>query len=365
MSDDQVPPKVFISYSWDSSDHYNWVRDLAVKLTEGGVNVTLDQWSVLLGDQLTEFMETAVRETDYVLIICTPRYKEKSDSRKGGVGYEGHVMTAEIFRHYNHRKFIPIWRAGEWAQAAPSWLAGKLSVDFRKKDEFEDKCNYLLKHLHGLLPGRPPIGPRPAPENPSKNNSPAPSSSGKTTKETVLSSTTLSVTLILIAVVIIAAYYGHLTPFNKRLIDTPPTIASKTSSTPVFTLTASPPPPAKPPVSIRPPISSSGLTSTKFQAVYSNRIGKFIINDINPNTIKFAIRTQSKACNGSIEGSAKWEKGSTTVAEFLDSRKENSADNFDKCHLIFKFGGNEIIVTQDGCLNHFSSGCSFAGRYYH
>ena len=105
----EATPRVFISYSWESDAHKAWVAELAGRLRSDGVNVVLDQWHLRLGDQLPQFMETTVRESSFVLIVCTPRYKERSDGRLGGVGYEGHVITAEVFRSQNERKFIPRW----------------------------------------------------------------------------------------------------------------------------------------------------------------------------------------------------------------------------------------------------------------
>jgi ATP-binding cassette subfamily F protein uup len=32
------------------------------------------------------------------------------------VGYEGHIITSEIFRNNNHRKFIPVLRKSKWAE---------------------------------------------------------------------------------------------------------------------------------------------------------------------------------------------------------------------------------------------------------
>ena len=100
--------KASISYSWDDDGHKTWVATLASKLREDGVTTILDQWHAVPGDQLPEFMEKQIRESDYVLIICTPNYRLKSDGRKGGVGYEGDIMTAEVQTKRNHRKFIPI-----------------------------------------------------------------------------------------------------------------------------------------------------------------------------------------------------------------------------------------------------------------
>jgi hypothetical protein len=76
------------------------------------VDVTLDQWHVGPGDQLPEFMERGIRESDFVIILCTPRYKEKSEGRKGGVGFEGHIMSAEMYLSGNQRKFIPVLGQG-------------------------------------------------------------------------------------------------------------------------------------------------------------------------------------------------------------------------------------------------------------
>ena len=105
-------PKAFMSYSWDDDQHKEWVASLATNLRDNGIETILDQWHAVPGDQLPEFMERQIRENDYVLIICTPNYRLKSDGRKGGVGYEGDIMTAEVHNQRNHRKFIPILARG-------------------------------------------------------------------------------------------------------------------------------------------------------------------------------------------------------------------------------------------------------------
>ena len=70
-------------------------------------------------------MEKEIAKNDYVLIVCTPNYRLKSDERLGGVGYEGDIMTAEVLTKGNHRKFIPVLALGTWVESAPSWLKGK------------------------------------------------------------------------------------------------------------------------------------------------------------------------------------------------------------------------------------------------
>jgi hypothetical protein len=154
-------PKAFVSYSWDDESHTAWVKGLAATLRSHGVDVTLDKWAVAPGDQLPRFMETAVRENEHVLIICTQLYKLKSDSRMGGAGYEGDIMTAEVLTGQNTRKFIPILRRGEWKEAAPSWLIGRFYLDFRSEPYSDETYEELLNNLHGTREQAPPLGTRP------------------------------------------------------------------------------------------------------------------------------------------------------------------------------------------------------------
>jgi hypothetical protein len=150
--------KVFVSYSWDNDDHKNWVRELATRLRNAGIDVILDQWHLVPGDQLPEFMERAVRESDYVLIICTHKYNERSNNRQGGVGYEGDIMTAEVLSTHNQRKFIPILRQLPWNKSAPSWLSGKYYIDLSSSPYPQNYYDDLVTTLLGIREKAPPIG---------------------------------------------------------------------------------------------------------------------------------------------------------------------------------------------------------------
>ena len=162
-------PKAFISYSWEDDDHRAWVRELATRLRADGIETTIDQWDAVPGDQLPAFMESAIRSNDYVLIVCTPKNKQKSDNRQGGVGYEGDIMTAEVFGTANHRKFIPVLRKGAWSESAPTWVGGKYFIDLSASPYSEENYGDLLVTMHGVRNTAPPVGkpfstvqPRPA-----------------------------------------------------------------------------------------------------------------------------------------------------------------------------------------------------------
>ena len=156
-------PTAFITYSWDDEDHKAWVKGLAARLRAGGVNVLLDIWEVAPGGQVPEFMERAVSDSDFVLVICTPGYKERSDEHRGGVGYEGHIITSEIFYRGNHEKFIPILRCGTWGDgrstdAAAAWIRGKSYINLSGDPYPEERYKELVQTLFGVREAPPPIG---------------------------------------------------------------------------------------------------------------------------------------------------------------------------------------------------------------
>lgn len=142
-------PTVFISYSQEDNEHKKWVKDLADRLLADGIEVTVDQYDLTLGDRLPQFMEQSVSRVDYVLIICTPTYKNKSDARRGGVGYEGHIISGELLTKGNERKFIPVIRKGSIVEALPEFLAGKYGIDLTGGKEYENNYKDLVTTIYG------------------------------------------------------------------------------------------------------------------------------------------------------------------------------------------------------------------------
>ena len=167
-------PKVFITYSWDDDNHKSWVAELATRLRGNGVETRIDQWHAVPGDQLPEFMEREIRNNDYVLIICTPKYRSKCDKREGGAGYEGDIITAEVYTTKNHRKFIPVLAHGTWDEASPSWLKGKYYVDLSSLERYEQGYSCLLATLINASPSLPPVNPRMLDVLPSESLPPSP-----------------------------------------------------------------------------------------------------------------------------------------------------------------------------------------------
>ncbi len=88
-----------------------------------------------------------MRESDYVLLICTPAFAARADDRVGVVGYEQAVVTGEIFSGTAHpEKFIPVLR-GDPVTSVPSFLRSRLWVDFRDDKVFDQAFAELLSTI--------------------------------------------------------------------------------------------------------------------------------------------------------------------------------------------------------------------------
>jgi hypothetical protein len=116
---------VFVSYSHDSEEHKRWVAKLADDLRANGVDASLDQWDLGVGEDITVFMESKIRDSNFVVLICTPHYAEKSNIPRGGVGYERNIISAEMLQAKDLRpKFLPVLREGTHENALPTYLGG-------------------------------------------------------------------------------------------------------------------------------------------------------------------------------------------------------------------------------------------------
>ena len=166
-------PKIFVSYSHDSRDHRRWVLDLSTKLIDNGIDVTLDQWDLRLGEDVARFMEAGVRVADRVLVICTPQYVMKANEGTGGVGYERLIVTAHLVRGLGTTKFIPIVRDSSGEYNTPDFLGNRYYVDFSDDEDFAARFDELLHELHQVpIVQKPPLGRNPFSSLPSGEEAP-------------------------------------------------------------------------------------------------------------------------------------------------------------------------------------------------
>ena len=153
-------PRVFLSYSHEESEHGQWVMDLGKLLRENGVDAYLDKWDLIPGQDTTYFMESEIRDSDFVILVCTPLYAEKSNIPRGGVGYEKNIISAEMLQANDLRpKFIPILRKGTFDDALPTYLGSKYAIDFREAQNQSNALDELLRAIYKQPhPDKPPLG---------------------------------------------------------------------------------------------------------------------------------------------------------------------------------------------------------------
>jgi len=156
-------PRVFLSYSHEKPEHGQWVMEIAKSLRAKGVDANLDEWDLIPGQDTTYSMESQIRDSDFVILICTPLYAEKSNIPRGGVGYEKNIISAELLQSNDLRpKFIPILRKGTFDDALPTYLGSKYAMDFRETQDQGSALDELLRAIYKQPhPEKPPLGPNP------------------------------------------------------------------------------------------------------------------------------------------------------------------------------------------------------------
>lgn len=156
------PPKVFISYSWDSPDHNAWVAGIGSALRSNGIDAILDQWHVRGGTDLASFMEKNLREADRVLVICTAGYYRRATDQMGGVGYEHSIISGALMRDLGTEKFVPIVvRSSGAEEVVPPQLSTRMYYDLSTQQSFNVNFPKLLRDLHNIQTPIPPIGRNP------------------------------------------------------------------------------------------------------------------------------------------------------------------------------------------------------------
>lgn len=163
---DNKTPKVFISYCRQPEENMIRTQQLAERLARNGVYVVIDLWDLKDGQDKNAYMEKMVTDpsVDKVLMVCNRNYVEKADSRKGGVGAESTIISAELYESTEQNKFIPvIFETDEQGKAyVPVFAKARLYIDLTG-DKYEEGFDQLLRDIFDKPKfDRPPLGEMPA-----------------------------------------------------------------------------------------------------------------------------------------------------------------------------------------------------------
>jgi hypothetical protein len=139
-------PKVFISYSWDSEEHKNWVLQLAAALRENGIDASIDETITQKGTtNLNTMMIQELKNSDFIVAVLTENYAKKADNLQGGVGLETTLMSSFIMN--NLYRVIPIMRDKNSRNSIPFYLEGVHYIDFCNDFKIQDSLNKLLHRI--------------------------------------------------------------------------------------------------------------------------------------------------------------------------------------------------------------------------
>lgn len=158
-------PQVFISYCRQPEENLIRTQQLAERLARNGVYVVIDLWDLKDGQDKNAYMESMVTDPtmDKVLMVCNKDYVEKADRRKGGVGAESTIISAELYESMEQDKFIPvIFDKDENGKAyVPVFAKSRIYIDL-SGDNYDEGFDQLLRDIYGKPKfNRPPLGEMP------------------------------------------------------------------------------------------------------------------------------------------------------------------------------------------------------------
>ncbi|HJQ33052.1 MAG TPA: TIR domain-containing protein [Pyrinomonadaceae bacterium] len=173
VEDEGLPrPACLVSYARGDREEERWVeRSLATDLKKAGVNVLLDKWETARAgaDAGSSRLAERMQECDRVIVVGTPRYREKYERRgKGAADEEGaeaaRFSAAELAqiderlrRAGRGETVIPLLLAGAPASSLPPQVRDRAYADFRSERDYFSKAFDLILDLYGISHASPAV----------------------------------------------------------------------------------------------------------------------------------------------------------------------------------------------------------------
>lgn len=138
-------PKIFISYSWSSPEHEEWVLELAESLIKDGIDIALDKWELREGDDPIIFMESMVNDPTItkIIMIIDGKYTDRANQRHGGVGTESTILSQELYSKRDKNKIVAV--IAEPNAPKPIFYAGRLHVDLSNSERYAEEYEKLVR----------------------------------------------------------------------------------------------------------------------------------------------------------------------------------------------------------------------------
>ncbi|WP_204009099.1 toll/interleukin-1 receptor domain-containing protein [Virgisporangium aurantiacum] len=164
--------RAFISYAHGNADHEERVLQLYALLRDEGVDAKLDRPAAGQRQFWPQWIAEQIRSADFVLVVASPRYRDRAEGRTGtsvgrGVQWEARQLQELQYRDATEgtRKIIPVVLPGEDAAGFPDWLHPVGGAIYSVPELTPSGVDELIRLLTGQpLYLEPPLGrvrPRP------------------------------------------------------------------------------------------------------------------------------------------------------------------------------------------------------------
>jgi TIR domain len=169
---EQRPPRVFISYSHDSEDHAARVLRLANDLRRDGIEAIIDQYVTSPPEGWPRWMDSHVRDDDYVVMVCTETYYRRVIGKETpgtglGVRWEGNLIYRHLYKSgADLSRYVPVLTDGGSPGHIPEPAAGASYYFIDTPSDYERLLRRLFNRPAAEMPavGEPPALPVLAPQ---------------------------------------------------------------------------------------------------------------------------------------------------------------------------------------------------------
>jgi hypothetical protein len=161
------PPKVFISYSHDSTEHAEAVLSLAQRLRQDGIDAWIDQYENGTPEEgWPRWMLNRLDWAETILLVCTETYYRRfrgydEPDRGRGADWEGQLITLDLYDAKSRKvNFVPILFGDRCKEFIPEPLRGVTHYLLDPGDNHSaTEYSRLIAFLHGKAGVAPsPLG---------------------------------------------------------------------------------------------------------------------------------------------------------------------------------------------------------------
>lgn len=138
--------KIFVTYAWTDNKHKEKVISFTNFLRESGYDASMDRKNSQEESAINfnKMMVQGIQNSDKVIVVLNPKYKERANKFEGGVGTEIEIILEEI--KSNPNKFIFVSFGENILEITPTAFKGRDILDL-KKDQDEANFNGLFAKL--------------------------------------------------------------------------------------------------------------------------------------------------------------------------------------------------------------------------